>query len=226
MLRTPPPAVLNLLIINGLVFLATSLFPHFKEFFVVSKSNALGIHETAYIPQEGEERYLASEYGENVYTRSGPKDFKPYQIVTYFWGHANFLHLFFNMLLLYSLGSMVEYVMNSKVFIEFYLFCGVFAGICLAFIDPSISPVLGASTAVSGIIVAGGLMYPEEKAMFWPFIPWPFPIKIKYFMHISLATSVIFFVMSLRGYSDGVSHFGHLAGMFGAVTFFLIRRFF
>ncbi|MEZ4825575.1 MAG: rhomboid family intramembrane serine protease [Bacteroidia bacterium] len=148
------PVVKNLIIVNVIIFLVLFLpFTSWLEvFFVLGKSNALGFRTS--------EAFFA---------------FQPYQIVTSFFGHATIFHLLFNMLALYSIGVPVEMALGSRRFLKFYLFCGVVAALVLAYLDPSNNPVLGASTAISGVLAAFGVMFPDSRISFF-FLP---PLKRK-----------------------------------------------
>ncbi|MDF2186864.1 rhomboid family intramembrane serine protease [Paraflavitalea sp. CAU 1676] len=96
------PIVKNLLIINGLIFLAQITF-----------QNKFPIDELF-----AQHHFLS-------------KDFKPHQLLTYMFMHdtRNFFHIGFNMLALYMFGSKLEMVWGPKRFLTFYLVCGIGAGL-------------------------------------------------------------------------------------------------
>jgi len=97
-----PPVVKNLLIINGIFFLATLGFGQAFNFDLYDK---LGLH------------YVASE------------KFAPYQFITYMFMHGNFMHLFFNMFALWMFGYILENYWGPKRFLIFYIVCGLGAAI-------------------------------------------------------------------------------------------------
>ncbi len=118
MFRNVTPVVLNLLIINFLVFLALNLFQErIYEYFFLFKTDAFGIRQSLGL----------STYGSEF--------FKPMQIVNHFFSHKDIFHFIMNMFTLYSIGSAVEFVMGSQRFFKFYLFVGVLAGILITFFD-------------------------------------------------------------------------------------------
>lgn len=92
-----PPVVKNLLIINGLMFLAAMTF-----------SNTMGID-------------LWEIFGLHYFQSDL---FQPYQIVTYMFMHGSFSHIFFNMFAVWMFGSAIENVWGSKRFLIFYLLTG------------------------------------------------------------------------------------------------------
>jgi len=92
-----PPAVLNILIINIILFLATSLL----------KSQGINL-----------ERWLALYY-------PGSDLFKPYQLVTHMFMHASTMHLFFNMFALWMFGRVLEGVWGSRRFLLYYFSTGL-----------------------------------------------------------------------------------------------------
>ncbi len=144
--------------------------------------------------------------------------FNPFQLVTYMFMHGGFMHLFFNMFALWMFGRFLEYSWGWKRFLIYYFVCGIGAGLTqelgqmIGLINPFATTV-GASGAVYGILLAFGMAFPNEKLFI---IPFPFPIKAKYFVMIYVVIELF------EGFSanDGVAHWAHLGGMlFGAVLF-------
>ncbi len=97
-----PPVVKNLLILNGIFFLATITF---ERVFHIDLVDVLGLH------------YFASEA------------FKPHQFITYMFMHGGFSHILFNMFALWMFGRVLENVWGGKKFLSYYLFTGVGAAI-------------------------------------------------------------------------------------------------
>lgn len=199
-----PPVVKNLLIINVLVFLflfwaGNSEYRNVLFNFMLSKSDLI-------FPRP------VSEDGTLYYGY-----FKPVQIVTHFFSHKEIFHILFNMMALVSLGSGVEYVLGSKRFLEFYLFCGVVGGIIITLLDPSPVPVLGASGAISGVIVAFAVFFPRQGLSVF-FLP---PIEARW---VAAGIGVLSLVMVITGAGGSISHFGHLAGMIAALMYFGFYR--
>lgn len=209
-----PTITKNLLIVNVVVFLATYLFRTIG----VDLNNVLGLHF-----------FLAP-------------DFHIYQLFTYMFAHWGFSHIFFNMFALWMFGCIVERTWGPKKFLTYYIVCGVGAGLFqelaqFYFIASEQLPhftlaqtmkvananaaflnlwtTVGASGAVYGILLAFGMLYPEERIFIFPL---PVPIKAKWFV-MGYAAIELFMAYSSTG--DGVAHLAHLGGMvFG---FFLIR---
>jgi membrane associated rhomboid family serine protease len=115
-----PPVVKNLLIINGLFFLAAlGIGTAFK----FDLNNLLGLH------------YI------------GADNFQPFQYVTYMFMHStqNFSHILFNMFALWMFGNALENVWGSKRFLIYYLVTGLGAGIIYTFwIHFQLAPTLNA----------------------------------------------------------------------------------
>lgn len=99
-----PPVIKNLLIINGLVFLA---------------QNTLG-------GSFGENRI------DNIFALHywGSDLFRPHQFVTHLFMHATFWHLFMNMFTLWMFGATLENIWGPKRFLIFYMVCGLGAALC------------------------------------------------------------------------------------------------
>ena len=145
-------------------------------------------------------------------------DFHFYQFFTYMFLHGGFTHILFNMFALWMFGSVIERVWGPKKFLFYYIVCGVGAGIIQEMVQLYFFadiPTLGASGAVYGILLAFGMIFPNERLFI---IPFPFPIKAKWLI-VGYIAIELFSAMS--GPGDGVAHMAHLGGMlFG---FLLIR---
>jgi membrane associated rhomboid family serine protease len=133
--------------------------------------------------------------------------FMVWQFFTYMFLHGGFFHLLFNMFALWMFGSDIERVWGSREFLNYYLICGLGAGafnFVLAINSPI--PVIGASGAIYGILVAFAMLFPNRLI----YIYFLFPIKAKYLVIIFGA---IEFFASLGQSQGGVAHFAHLGGM-------------
>ena len=98
-----PVVVKNLLIINGLFFLASVVA---EAQFGNDLADLLGLH------------YPLSS------------DFRPYQLVTYMFMHGSFMHLFFNMFALWMFGNTLENYWGPKRFLTYYMITGIGAALC------------------------------------------------------------------------------------------------
>ena len=86
----------------------------------------------------------------------------PLTLVTSLFFHSSIWHIVSNMLFLYVFGDNVEDAMGSLHYLLFYLCCGVAAGVFYIYSAPdSITPLIGASSAISGVCVAFLLLYPK-----------------------------------------------------------------
>ena len=112
-----PSVVKNLLIINGLFFLAQNTLQGPTIDF--SFDNTLALHA-----------WQSSL-------------FKPWQLVTHLFLHGSFSHIFFNMLALWMFGAVLENVWGSKRFLTFYLICGLGAALIhLLFLSWELGPII------------------------------------------------------------------------------------
>ena len=178
-----PPVVKNLIILNGLFFLAEIVLPGRMGDWLIER---LGL----------------------FFWESG--NFQIYQLVTSMFLHANFEHIFFNMFALWMFGRTLEYELGSQRFLTFYMVCGVGAALiqyltALAFGELPLM-LVGASGAVRGLLLAFGVMHPNAVIML--LIP-PIPMKAKYFVVGYAAIELI----SAYTSTDNVAHFAHLGGM-------------
>lgn len=225
-----PPVVKNLLIINGLMFLATLALGSAG----IDLVDYLGLH------------FFTSER------------FNLVQLVTHMFMHGGFDHILFNMFALWMFGYMLENVWGSKRFLQYYIYTGIGAALIQLLVtylritsiesqmDPELvatvyrdgltalkqgknyvnesmatlnmlinTPMIGASGAVFGILLAFGMMFPNTEL----YLYFLFPIKAKYFVIGYGLIELIFGIINRPG--DNVARFAHLGGMI--VGFLLIK---
>lgn len=190
-----PPVLKNLLILNGLVFFAQ----------MVPVTNELLMQWFALWPL-GTPDFVRTPYG-----LQRVSDFFPWQLITYGFLHGGFSHILFNMFALWMFGVQIENAWGSRRFAIFYFVCVIGAGLVqlvFASLTGGVYPTVGASGGVYGILLAFGMMFPDQPIYLY-FI---FPIKAKYLV-------IGFGLLSLLGGFGGsimpeVAHFAHLGGMF------------
>ena len=205
-MRTLPPITKNLLLINVVVYLATSIL----QMRGIDLTHFGGLHF-----------FLAS-------------DFQIYQLLTYMFLHANFWHLFSNMFGLWMFGVVIENVWGPKKFLFYYISTGMGAGIVQEIVQfanyyftgmaayhtvsmsGTVIPMdaylnmwttIGASGAIYAILLAFGMSFPNERIFIFPI---PIPIKAKWFVVLYVVLE-LFLAHSSAG--DGVAHYAHLGGM-------------
>ena len=183
-----PSTTRHLLIVNILAFIATWVFQR------------SGIDLTALC---GLHFFMAS-------------DFHVYQFLTYMFLHGSFTHILFNMFALWMFGYVLENYWGSRRFLFYYLVCGIGAGLC-NLIVPGWTITVGASGAVYGILLAFGMMFPNERIYLY-FI---MPIKAKWFV---IGYAAIELLDGLFMTSDGIAHFAHLGGMLVGLILILYWR--
>jgi len=151
-------------------------------------------------------------------------DFQVWQLVTYGFLHdpSGFAHIFFNMFALYMFGSDIERLFGSRFYLAYSLVCVVVAGvshlIVTSLISAPVSPVVGASGGVYGLLLAFGWYFPQRRVML--LFP-PIPMSARTFV---IVFGVIEFVFGVTGTQAGVAHFAHLGGMLGGWLMIEYRR--
>lgn len=150
------------------------------------------------------------------------ENFEPYQLVTHFFHHASIGHLFFNMLMLYFFGPVIENRLGANRFLILY-FVAAAGAVALytgelywqihnaspnAFrMNPADSRMLGASGAISGVLAAFAVFYPRQKLQFL-FIP--VPIAAMYMITGIFLLDLFLGVMNFS--FDNTARFAHLGG--------------
>ena len=210
-----PVVVKNLLIINGIMFLADIVLTRFG----IDLNSILGLH---------------------FFMASG---FRPYQLLTYMFMHGNFSHLFFNMFALWMFGNTLENIWGPKRFLLYYLLCGLGAGLMqegVQYIEYvtqlsqyhnvnigsavismddylNLMTTVGASGAIYGLLLAFGMMFPNSLI----YLYFAIPIKAKWFV---IGYAVIELLTGIFSSGDQVAHFAHLGGMLIGLIIILVWK--
>jgi membrane associated rhomboid family serine protease len=130
-----------------------------------------------------------------------------WQLGTYIFLHGGLTHLLFNLLALWMFGGELENYWGSRKFLRYFLFCGIGAGICTVFFSPyQFIPVIGASGAIYGILLAFGWLFPNRLI----YIYFLFPVPAKYMVIIF---GLIELYSSAEGTGGGIAHLTHLGGL-------------
>lgn len=151
--------------------------------------------------------------------------FKPWQILTHMFMHGGFWHIFFNMYSLLMFGSILERSLGPKKFLIFYFVTGLGAaalhtgvewmqarvfianGAVNAYQALLMTPTLGASGAIYGVLIGFAMLYPQAQLML--IFP-PIPVKAKWLVIIFAAIELF---SGINGIQASVAHFAHLGGM-------------
>ncbi len=181
------PVIKNLMIIMGAVFLLQKIF----EIGTIQIYSYYFLYYLALVPILVWKEYFL------------------WQLGTYIFLHGGVFHLLFNLLALWMFGGELENYWGSKKFLRYFLFCGIGAGICTVLFTPEIyqrAPVIGASGAIYGLLLAFGWLFPNRLI----YIYFLFPIRAKYFVVIF---GLIEFFSSIEGAGGGIAHVTHLGGL-------------
>lgn len=129
---------------------------------------------------------------------------KPWSLFTYMFLHADFWHLFWNMLGLFFFGPALEERWGSREFLKYYLVCGL-GGAVLSFFFAFNASVIGASGAVYGVLLAFAMFWPDMPIYIWGIIPVPARILVGVFVLFSVFSA-------FQGSGGNIAHFAHLGG--------------
>jgi rhomboid family protein len=143
-----------------------------------------------------------------------------WQVVTYMFVHGGFWHILLNMFVLFSFGIQLERRIGSTELIVFYFFCGICAGLATVFVNSWLGmgsiPVVGASGAIVGLLLAFASFFPDARVFLLGILPMRAPTMVLVFF----ALEVIFFV---TGTLSSVAHLTHLAGILFAYLYLVVR---
>lgn len=156
----------------------------------------------------------------------GLEDGRWWTLINSVFSHNWGIHILVNMIVLRDFGGFLERVLGSRFFLIFYLLAGAFSSFCHAFVSywflnsPGL-PALGASGAISGLVMLFSLMFPQRKIALLGLVSMPAIWGALLFVAIDLAGLV------WQGQGGGlpIGHGAHLGGAFaGALTYFLVIR--
>ncbi len=176
-----PPVIKNLLIINGLVFLAQLMQTTYENLMIWFALWPLG------------------------------GGFWPWQLVSYSFLHGGLGHLFFNMFALWMFGLEIERSWGSRRFAIYYAACVVGAGLVqlsVTYWTGAVYSTIGASGGVFGILLAFGMMFPNRIIML--LFP-PIPMKAKYFVIGYGVLELFFAASDLQPGVAHMAHLGGMA---------------
>lgn len=141
---------------------------------------------------------------------------KLWQPFTYMFLHAGLLHLFMNMLWLYFFGPEVERLLGTRLFLRFFIACGVlavlgnlvpyFLTIAMGHATPYSTTVVGASGATMAVLIAFAMINPERQFFLFPI---PVPINARAMVIIV----VVINVLQALDPSNTTSVWTHFGGM-------------
>lgn len=194
-----PPVTRNLLIANVAVFLLQLLL-HDSSSLALTQHFALwplGLDVTGSTPDGG----------------TLTCGFRLWQVVTYAFMHGGYQHILFNMIALYMFGGTIERTFGARNFTIYYFVCAIVAAaaqlIVVQWFTHGFYPTVGASGAIFGVLLAFGMLYPQEKVMLI-FLPIPMPAWL-----FVIGYAALELVLGVTGTQAGVAHFAHLGGMLG-----------
>lgn len=175
--KSMPPAIKGLIISNVVMFLFSNLVgPQFFDLFGLVSKHVIA------------DRWW-------------------WQVGTYLFIHGNFMHLLFNLFALWMFGMPVESQWGGLEFLKYYFICGLGAAAASLAINPhSLSPVIGASGSVYGLLVAFAMLYPDAVVYLYFLIP----VSAK---HMAILFGLIEFFAGAAGATPGIARFAHLGGM-------------
>ncbi|MGA9564104.1 MAG: rhomboid family intramembrane serine protease [Candidatus Korobacteraceae bacterium] len=206
-LSFPPftPAVKQLLIANGAVFLLMALLSY-----VAPRTEAICQALFQLRPENVIHGWI-------------------WQLASYLFLHAGLWHILFNMLALWMFGAQLETDWGYNLFMQFYFFCGI--GAALVTVAVSFTGILqaspytatvGASGAIFGLLLAFGILHGDSEIMLFPI---PFLMKARYFI-IGLICIEIFLTLSAaRQPGESTAYMAHLGGLlFGYIWLKFVPR--
>jgi membrane associated rhomboid family serine protease len=136
---------------------------------------------------------------------------RPWSLVTYMFLHGGIMHIAFNMIALYFFGPQVEARLGSRSFVQLYFVSGVSGAVLSMFLAFG-SPIIGASAAVFGVMLAFAWFWPDAQILIWGILPVSARVLV-------IATTILSLMSGLGGSRGGIADFAHLGGYAGAFVY-------
>jgi uncharacterized protein len=133
---------------------------------------------------------------------------RPWTLITYIFLHSGYLHLFFNMFVLFFLGTTLEKIIGKKQFLGIFFASGILSAVGYSLLSYPIfnispGPMIGASGAIYGVFAGLTMLEPDLRVYVY-FVP----MKLKYAL---LLFALLDFLMINS--SDMIAHTAHLSGI-------------
>jgi membrane associated rhomboid family serine protease len=142
-----------------------------------------------------------------VTPRSVFEEYQVWRLLTAAFCHGSIWHILWNMLWLWWFGRELEMLYGSREFLIFYLTAAVVASTTWALSNwGGMVPMLGASGAVSAVVVVFTMLYPRRQLLIYGILP----VEMRWFVLVWLAYDL--FMMVDRGASSSVAFTAHLGG--------------
>lgn len=138
---------------------------------------------------------------------------RPWTLVTHMFVHANFNHLFLNMLILFFFGMELERRVGETKFLEIYFLSGIVAALGQMMVSGGF--LVGASGALYGVMGCLAIIAPEIRVMLFFIIP------------LSIRAAVVLFALIdflTMGTSDNIAHMAHIVGLLVGLAFGLMMK--
>lgn len=143
---------------------------------------------------------------------------EPWTPLTHMFVHGGLGHFLINMLILFFFGPPLENRWGGREFVKFYLLCGLGGAAASFLLMPWVGtrPVVGASGALFGLLVAFAMLWPNRKLYIWGLLP----VKAKWLV---LFLALFSLYTTLTGQTGNVAEWAHLGGL---ITGFVYLKFF
>jgi membrane associated rhomboid family serine protease len=138
---------------------------------------------------------------------------RPWTLLTYMFVHANFDHIFWNMLVLFFFGMELEKRVGETKFLEIYVLSGIVAALGQMMISGG--SLVGASGAIYGVMGCLAIIAPEIRVLIFFVIPLSIRAAVVLFALLDFLTS---------GSADNIAHMAHIAGLLVGLAFGLLMK--
>jgi len=139
-----------------------------------------------------------------------------YQLLTFQFMHANFMHLLGNMLVFFFFGRAMEHILGRNGLLKLYLASGTMGGLVqilfgILFPERFAGSVVGVSAGVFGLVAAFAMSRPNQPVLLFFILPMP----AKYL----LVLEGVITIYGIAVPAGNVAHAAHLGGMLAGMAY-------
>lgn len=144
-------------------------------------------------------------------------------LVTSMFSHNMIWHILLNMIVLRDFGGALARMLGDRSFLKFYFVAGIVSSLGHVLVsifimgEPNL-PALGASGAISGLILVFALLFPRERIAFFGLIPVPALVGALLFIGLD----VWGIIAQAGGGGLPIGHGAHLGGALTGIVYYFV----
>lgn len=171
-----------------------------------------------YISDEFQASFMINNF---LVSWKGLEEGRVWTLLTSVFSHSGLMHFLLNMFVLNNFGPILESVLGTKNFIKFYVGAGIFSSFCHVLVSAFLLnkpdlPALGASGAISGLVMVFSLLFPKQKLLLFGIIP----VSAIFGALIFVGLDIWGLIAQAEGGGLPIGHGAHLGGALSGFVYY------